>query len=175
MSLATHSGSPSQPPCPQTENPRYSNDFGAGDTVFVSFTLRDLLLNDSVDIEVRMPNGNLFTSTSYTEQNNAHIASAFISFSFGLPSSAMAGEWRFVVRYKGEEGTHGFYVDATRPDPPVLASSNNAYNGLWYNPDLSGDGYNIITTRAGTVPAITSLSPARPCSWRLRLSLWNSW
>lgn len=151
MAVSTHSGSPSNPPCPQTENPRYADAFDSGDTVFVSFTIRDLLLNDTVDIEVRMPNGNIYTSTSYTEGGNEHIPSAFISFSFGLPGSAMAGEWEFRISFKGEQESHFFRVDTPASAPPVLQASNNAYNGLWYDRDKSGDGYNIITTRSGTV------------------------
>jgi len=150
MSVASHSGPPSQPPCPQTEDPKYADAFNGGDTVYFSFTLRDLRQGDRADIELRQPDGSRYTGTSYTEQN-AHIASGFITFSLSLPPAPMAGDWTFQVAYAGEQASHSFRVDSPAPDPVVLGSGNNAWNGLWYDPALNGEGYNIVTSSAGTV------------------------
>ncbi len=151
MSLATHSAQPEHPTCPETETPHYSDDFGSGDTIYFSFVARDLRMGETVGVEIREPDGSLIASSGYTEETNEHVASAMLIFSIELPTSAMPGNWEYRVSFAGETYTHPFRVDIASPDPAVLSASNNAYNGLWYDPALDGEGYNIVTTRGGTV------------------------
>ncbi len=151
MALSIHDQAPTAPPCPQTEEPHFAGAFSAGDTVYFGFTVRDVLRGESVDVELRMPNGNLYTSTAYTANDWDHAASLFVYFSLDLPGNAMAGAWTLRVSFKGDVQDQAFRVDSPPPDPPVLAASNNAFNGLWYDPALDGEGYNIVTAAAGTV------------------------
>jgi hypothetical protein len=63
----------------------------------------------------------------------------------------MSGEWKLEVSFMGKNQSHSFWVNATPPPAPVQVLANNAYNGLWYDPDLSGEGFNFITSPSGTV------------------------
>lgn len=151
LSVATHRRPPEFPPCPQTERPHYADSFSAGDRVILSVAARDLLTGGRVEVDVLAPDGSRFLTSGYTETERAHTPSALVTFSLNLPGNAMAGVWTLRARYADQVVDHGFRVDVARPEPVVLAPANNAYNGLWYDPALVGEGYNIVTSPAGTV------------------------
>jgi hypothetical protein len=70
---------------------------------------------------------------------------------FQLPQPALDGEYTWRVTYAGNTLDHQFYIGAG-PDPaPGAVPANNAFTGLWYDPALDGEGFNIVTTDGGTI------------------------
>ena len=148
--IATHSRWWRYPSCPQTEVINYSDDFKAGDRVYLSVDFRDLLLNQVADLEIFRPDG----SSAYTRQIVAdvpHYSDALYGYSFRLPGDAMSGVWTYQVRFGEQQLSHEFRVGVEPEPPPVIAAANNAFNGLWYDPSLDGEGLNIVTSSVGTV------------------------
>lgn len=150
VQIATHSAEPEQPPCPGVETPYYSNQFDAGDLIVFSIAFRDLLRDESASVTVRQPNGSIYTTTGYTHSSSDFIAGALVWFSTNLPGNAMPGEWSYEVAFQGNTLEHTFWVDSSPPAPSSIGAGNNRYNGLWYDPDLDGEGFNIVTTPQGT-------------------------
>jgi murein DD-endopeptidase MepM/ murein hydrolase activator NlpD len=151
LALASHEAEPLYGDCPTTEQPNYSNDFSAGQPVTLSLSLRDFAQGSLMEADLVQPDGTVVGRWTYTETDDVHYASASWTLSYNLPTAAQAGNWRFVARYEGKERSHTFRVDTPPPSAPSLPSDNNAYNGLWYDPLLDGEGYNIVTSPAGTV------------------------
>lgn len=155
LSVASHSRPPSVPSCPQVERPWFADSFASGNTLQLSAALRDLRLGDRLDLEVQRPDGSVFSSSSFTEETQAHYSAAFVRFTLRLPAPAQAGAWRYRFTYTGEsrvdtrEGT--FRVNSPEPEAPVLSADNNVWNGLWYDPARDGEGFNIVTSAAGSV------------------------
>ena len=57
VDLATHDALPTDPPCPQSENPNYEHLFGAGDTVIVGAYFRDATPSRTTALSLRRPDG----------------------------------------------------------------------------------------------------------------------
>lgn len=148
--IATHDQAPEFPDCPETEVPHFSDSFMPGDTVFLSAYYRDLLIDLNSHFKVTMPNGNTFTEWDYASTSESFPAVLWY-WNIALPGNAASGEWVFSVAFEGQTLEHKFYVNAVAPPPPVMPTANNAYNGAWYDPTRDGEGYNILTTRSGTV------------------------
>ena len=151
LGLASHAAEPVYGDCPTTEQPNYSDEFSAGQAVILSLALRDFAQGSRMEAELVQPDGAVVARWAYEEDAENHYASALWTLSYGLPTSAQAGSWRFVARYEGKVRSHTFRVDTPPPSAPSLPPGNNAYNGLWYDPLLDGEGYNIVTSPAGTV------------------------
>lgn len=151
MGLASHTAEPLYGDCPTTEQPNYSDEFSAGDVVTLSLSLRDFTQGSVMDADLLQPDGTIAARWTYTETADVHYPFAIWTLGHNLPGSAQAGSWRLLVRYEGKEQSHTFRVDAPPPSAPSLPATNNAYNGLWYDPLFDGEGYNIVTSPSGTV------------------------
>ena len=152
MDVATHSAQPTNPPCPQSEEPNFKSTFMPGDPITFSAVLHDIPANETADIVVRQPNGTVFVQSGLAAAAEDRLRANLVTFSTGnLPDNAMPGEWKLEVSFMGNTEVHSFWVNASRPAPPLPTLANNAYNGLWYDPGKSGEGYNIITSPNGTV------------------------
>ena len=151
LSLDTHSAQPEYPPCPQQEVPHFSNVFTPEDAVYPSVTVRDFEGTDEIQVELRDPsNGTVFAS-SYSD-NTLDFAPS-VSVVWGLQSSEpmQEGKYSWRATYNGQTLEHSFYV-GDGPDPaPETKPANNAFTGLWYDPALDGEGFNIITAEGGTI------------------------
>jgi len=147
--IATHSQSPEYPPCPETEKPYYSDSFMPGDTVFLAAYYRDQLKDQNSHLKITMPNGSTFTEWDHASPQEHYTASGW-TWSIGLPANAASGEWTFSVEFEQQTLEHKFYVNASPPPPSVMPTGNNAFNGAWFDQLLDGEGYNIVTTPAGT-------------------------
>lgn len=151
LDVATHDASPEFPPCPQTETPHYQNRFQAGDDIFVSINVRDLRMGDTAALRVKTPDGQVVLPIDYANNSVEHSASQIIWWGFTLPGNAPAGEWTFEADFKGDTLVHSFWVDAQPPGVVNPPAANNAYNGLWYDPTLDGEGLNIIAAESGLI------------------------
>jgi hypothetical protein len=151
LDIATHSAPPERPECPTTEIPNYSDNFSAGETLYLAIYLRDQLRNQQASLAIRRPNGSVFTTWNFAEEAVEHYASSYWWWGVDLPGNAPAGEWTFTVEFEGQTQVHSFWVDDSPEPIPNLPDTNNAYNGLWYDSLLEGEGYNIVTTSVGTV------------------------
>jgi len=151
LSLDTHSAQPEYPPCPQPEVPHLSTVFAPEDAVFPSVTVRDFEGTDEIQVELRDPsNGTVFAS-SYSD-NTLDFAPS-VSVVWGLQSSEplQEGKYSWRATYNGQTLEHSFYVGAG-PDPaPETKPANNAFTGLWYDPALDGEGFNIVTAEGSTI------------------------
>jgi hypothetical protein len=68
---------------------------------------------------------------------------------FGAP--AAEGKYSWKATFGGQTREHDFYV-GSGPDPaPEAKAGNNAFTGLWYDPGLDGEGFNIVTADGGTI------------------------
>ncbi len=148
--VRTHSAFPETPPCPQLEVPHFADEFDAADTIFMSAFVRDIVMGDVIDFEVRGPSDQVVFQASYEQEDFDHAGAFFVVF--GAPfRNPPAGTYRLIVTYSGSTSEHTFYINSS-PDPlPSAVVGNNAYNGLWYDPSLDGEGYNIITADVGTI------------------------
>lgn len=151
LAAETHSAAPVFPPCPQQEQPNLKDVFAAADTIVASATVRDLENTDEVGVEVLDPSGQSVLATSYSIPDPGLFPAVQISLNFQLPQSAIDGKYTWRVKYAGSALDHSFYVGAG-PDPaPEAVPANNAFTGLWYDPELDGEGFNIVTTDGGTI------------------------
>jgi len=151
LSVASHRAPPEFPACPQTERPNYQSRFSPGATVQLVVAVRDLRRDDVVGLQVRRPDGTVFSERQFIEEGVDHYSGAYVRFSLRLPQAAMSGAWEYTFTFAGQQGLGRFYVNAEPPPAVVLPVADNAFNGLWYDPALDGEGYNIITTPSGTV------------------------
>ena len=148
-SIATHDQPAEYPPCPETEVPHYSDSFMPGDTVYLAAYYRDQLKDQNSHLKITRPDGSTFTEWDHASPQE-HYTSVGWTWSIGLPGNAPSGEWTFSVQFEQQTLEHGFYVNASPPPPPTMPSGNNAYNGAWFDQTRDGEGYNIVTTPAGT-------------------------
>lgn len=150
IAIATHSQPPEVPACPETESPFYSDRFSPGETLVLAAYYRDQLMGQNSHFRITRPNGSVMFEWDHSSPEE-HYRSGYWYWNIDLPSNAPSGEWLVSVTFEGETLTHKFYVDASPEPAPVMPTSNNAYNGVWYDPSLDGEGYNIVTTGSGTV------------------------
>jgi len=148
-SIATHDQPAEYPPCPETEVPHYSDSFMPGDTVYLAAYYRDQLKDQNSHLKVTMPDGSTFTEWDHSSPEEHYIAAGW-TWSIGLPGNAPSGEWTFSVEFEQQTLEHKFYVNASAPPPPAMPTGNNAFNGAWFDQTRDGEGYNIVTTPAGT-------------------------
>lgn len=151
LSMSTHNNVPLVLDCPESEKPRFKNSFTAGDPIVYLVNLRDQPAGQTGDAVIRQPNGVTLTNFEFGDPDNDVPGGFRWGIQTNLPADAMAGEWEFEATWNGETYTHLFYVDADPPGPNPIDVSNNQFNGLWYDPALDGEGYNIVTTPSGTV------------------------
>jgi hypothetical protein len=148
--IATHGAPPETPECPETEIPNYRDSFQAGDTVYFAAYYRDQRLGQNSHFRVLRPNGSVVTEWDHASPAE-YYSGSYWYWSIAFPASYPAGEYTFEVSFEGQTLSHKFYIDASPPAAPLMPSSNNAYNGSWYDPSMDGEGYNIVTADAGTV------------------------
>jgi hypothetical protein len=150
-SLETHSAFPEYPPCPQQEVPHFTNVFAPDDMIFASVTVRDFEGTDSIDVKIRNPSNEVIFSTSISD-DTISIGRGYMStlgWSSGQPLPA--GRYTWIATYAGQTREHFFYVDSGSPPAPEAKPANNAFTGLWYDPALDGEGFNIVTSESGTI------------------------
>lgn len=148
--IATHDAPPEVLPCPETEVPHYRDSFQAGETVYFAAYYRDQLNGQNSHFRVILPNGSVFSEWPHASPEE-HYSGSYWYWSIKLPGDVPAGEWAFEVTFEGQTLRHAFYVDAAPAALPPMPATNNAYNGSWFDPDLDGEGYNIVTSSAGTI------------------------
>jgi len=151
LSVATHSAFPEFPPCPQQEVPHFKDVFSLQDIIFTSVTLRDIDETDEVEVTVRNPVGAIVTSSTLTTETPGHRGRQSFFLGFQLGSSATAGKYSWEATYAGQTMKHEFYVGDEPGSVPGAKPANNAYTGLWYDPALDGEGFNIVTSDSGTI------------------------
>ncbi len=151
LAAETHGAAPEYPPCPEQEKPNLKDVFAASDIIFASATVRDFDNTDEFGVEVLDPSGQAILATTYSDPNAGQFTGVQIYWNFQLPQSAIDGEYTWRITYAGNSLDHSFYVGAG-PDPqPEAVPANNAFTGLWYDPALDGEGFNIVTTDGGTI------------------------
>ncbi|MDH3787008.1 MAG: peptidoglycan DD-metalloendopeptidase family protein [Xanthomonadales bacterium] len=151
LAAETHSAAPQYPDCPQQEQPNLNDVFAAGDTIFASASVRDFDNTDEFGVEVLDPSGQVILATTYSDPSIGQFAGIQIYWTFQLPQPAIDGEYTWRIKYAGNILDHAFYIGAG-PDPaPDAVPANNAFTGLWYDPALDGEGFNIVTTAGGTI------------------------
>lgn len=150
-SADTHSAQPEYPPCPQAEVPNFSNTFSSQDTIYASVSVRDLQGGDVIDVEVRDPSGVTVFVSSFSDPEFGFAPGATITWGFIPGRGTPAGRYTWVGTFGGNSVEHPFWIDSSPPAPPEASSSNNAFTGLWYDPALDGEGFNVVTADGGTI------------------------
>ena len=150
VSADTHSAPPEFPPCPQTENPNFSNTFSGQDFIHASVTVRDFEGGDVIEVAVRDPGGSTVFATSFSDPTFDYAPVVTVRWEFP-PGLTAAGRYTWAATFGGQTVEHPFWID-DEPDPaPAARTANNAYTGLWYDPALDGEGFNIVTADGGTI------------------------
>lgn len=149
--IATHTAVPEFPACPGIEQPHLEDSFSPGDTVFFSAFYRDILMGDPTNLEILAPDGTQVLQWTYDYPDGEHVAAIMVVWSVQIPQGAAAGAYTFRVNYAGQIREHTFYANSGPNPPPVATADNNAANGLFFDPGLDGEGYNFVTTNAGTI------------------------
>lgn len=149
--IATHSATPEFPPCPGVEKPNLKDAFAPGETAFFSVFFRDILASEVTNLEIRDPSGTGVLQWTFEYDDQDHAAALMVVWGVDLPQGATTGAYQFRVNYAGVMREHTFYINSGPNPPPNAKVDNNAYNGLYFDPDLDGEGYNFVTTPAGTI------------------------
>jgi hypothetical protein len=150
MDVATHDAVPESPPCPQQEVPHYHDVFGPDDVIVYSLTVRDFEGGDVIGIEIRDPADEVVFSTAFSNPGFGFAARLTV---LGNVQSQDSEEGKYSLRatYNGETRVHYFYIGGGPPPAPGAKPANNAYTGLWYDPTLDGEGFNIVAAGSGTI------------------------
>ena len=90
-----------------------------------------------------------FPPLEYTDTD--HAAAYLVVYGLDFSPSALSGAYTYRVTYAGQTMEHVFYIDSGPDAPPPVLVANNAQNGLYFDPSLDGEGYNFVTTPAGTI------------------------
>lgn len=149
--IATHDQQIEYPDCPQPEVPHFENQFAPGDTIYLSAFLRDFTGTDTLGVEVYNEQGQLVIQTAYSDSEIGHANNLSVLFGIVSDAGAPAGAYTYKATYGGQTSEHVFYLNSGPEPSPETVVGNNAYNGLWYDPALDGEGYNIVTSNNGTV------------------------
>lgn len=105
LDLATHWATPTDPPCPEPENPRFKRLFDAGDQVIVGAYFRDPTPDFGATLRVFRPNGSLYAQWSFNHLETRSAAAVF--WQFDLPSlvlPSMIGRWTLRATYSDAQG-----------------------------------------------------------------------
>jgi murein DD-endopeptidase MepM/ murein hydrolase activator NlpD len=149
--LATHDAAPENPPCPQVEVPHFEDQFMPGDTVFFSAFARDFTGEDTIALEIRDPMNQVIVQLDFAQEDIGFAGTLTITFSVEFTTATPSGAFTFAAAYAGQSLEHTFYMNSG-PDPlPEAVVGNNAYNGLFYDRLLDGEGYNFVAADGGTI------------------------
>jgi len=151
MDVATHSTFPEYPPCPQLEVPNFKDVFGTEDALFGSVTVRDFEDTDVIDVEILLPSGESLVTADFSDDSEPFVPATTITFGWGFTQPLPEGQYTWKASYAGETMEYPFHVGNGPESPPAPSASNNAFTGLWYDPLLDGEGFNIVTTAGGTI------------------------
>jgi len=150
IAVKTHGAAPEYPPCPQQEVPYFKNEFAPTDPLFLSVTVRDFEDIDSIDVQLIAPGGQVAWEQTYTQDEFAFAPSVSIAWGLQFSTAIPEGQYTWKATYAGRSLSHIFYV-GNGPAVPAAVTANNAYTGLWYDTDLDGEGFNVVTATAGTI------------------------
>jgi hypothetical protein len=153
LDVSTHSALPEYPPCPQVEVPHFQNIFETGDDIFASFTIRDFdgTEGDEVGLELRGPSDQVLLATAFSDDSLEFRSSLTITWGPLNGPQMDPGKYTLSATFGGQSVQHGFYVDDGPEPPPEAKPGNNAFTGLWYDPALDGEGFNIVSADGGTI------------------------
>lgn len=149
--LATHSQPPEFLECPQTERPNFRDQFAPGDQVILGAYYHDQRLGQETTLTVLDPDGNVFTSFTFTLDGVLHYNASYWWWPINLPVDAVTGAWTFRATYEGNTVEHKFAVGQVQVSTQPIPDTNAEYAGLWYSPALEGEGFNLVPTASGLV------------------------
>ena len=128
--IATNSAPP-EFACPD-DVPNESNVFSFGDTVYFLSYYRDQLAGQVAQYRIYDPNGQLFSSWSFSSPAPHFAASYWYWYFTNFAPSGPAGTWRFEVSYQTQTLSHTFTMspapaagrvpDHQGVEPPLLVS-----------------------------------------------------
>ena len=98
--IATHDEMPVFPTCPMTETPNLETHFDPGATVHVALYFRDYLAGQVVDMNMVMPDGNVWQNWQHVYNDLPHLAGAYWVWTWFMPV-APEGWWTFEATYDG--------------------------------------------------------------------------
>lgn len=127
IDLATHSGAPTDPPCPQPENPNFKRLFSAGQQVRVGAFFRDPTPEDGAILRVFRPDGALYADWSFNHLEERNGVAVY--WQFDLPDILLPqhrGRWILRATYTDADGatiirSRSFWVGARVLERPVEA------------------------------------------------------
>lgn len=105
----THSAPPVFPPCPTTETPNTSDQFYAGDPIYVAIYLKDQVAGTVITLIVRKPDNSIFQTWNFTLTDN-YVASYW--YWSNTITSGSDGTWTWEASYNGQTVVHPFEVGA---------------------------------------------------------------
>ncbi len=108
MSLLTHDAVPILGLCPYQEKPNLQNKFDAGDNIYYSAYIHNLLAGQSINYRVRNPNGTIIHSWDFTAP--ATEKRYLDDWVYTLPGGSMDGVYSFNATFQGETFSHYFVV-----------------------------------------------------------------
>lgn len=141
VDLTTHVGIPTDPPCPEPEDPRYRRHFAAGQRVVVGAYFRDPTPSSGATLRILRPNGSIYAQWSF-EHAEARNATA-VYWGVDLPDIILGdlrGRWRVRATYVEPDGAtvareRAFWVGALFADDFELeASPDPGWQTVGYAP-----------------------------------------
>lgn len=105
VDLATHVGIPTDPPCPQPEDPRYKRHFAAGERVVVGAYFRDPTPAYGATLRMLRPNGSIYAEWSFEHAETRGAAAVYWGVHLPeLPLPSLRGRWKVVATYTDPAG-----------------------------------------------------------------------
>lgn len=98
--IATHDEPPVFPACPMTETPNFETHFDPGAEVTVALYFRDFLAGQVVDMNMVMPDGNVWQNWQHSITDPPHLGGAYWVWTWFMPV-APEGWWTFEATYEG--------------------------------------------------------------------------
>lgn len=121
VDLATHDALPTDPACPQPEDPNFDRLFSAGQTVIVGAYFRDATPSRSTTLSLRRPDGTTYASWSFSHPETRNSSSVY--WQVDLPDILLAttrGRWELRGSYPSGDFTivreRAFWVGALFAD-----------------------------------------------------------
>jgi len=127
--------------------------FETDDDIFASVTVRDFdgTDGDEIGLEVRGPSTEVIFSSTFSSDSLGFLPSVTLTTSMNLGESPTLGKYRFRAMFGGQTEEYFFYVGDGPNPAPATKPANNAFAGLWFDPELDGEGFNIVTAEGGTI------------------------
>lgn len=109
--VATHDAPPVMDNgCGVAETANFQQVFEPGQRAYFATYLRDQQAGQLIEMKIFQPDGSIWQQWSHSMNSPAFYAASWWNWSWILPLNPQVGEWRWNVRFEGQEAESGFII-----------------------------------------------------------------